>query len=427
MAKSPQEIYQEKEKRLQDATELKVPDRVPVAPLDSGFFVKYAGISWDEAMYDGAKARAASKKTATELDLDAFMPPAIFMSGNMADPLGFRQLKWAGAKEEASRVRSDSVYQFVEPGSLGYEAMPAEDYDWFLDDPTDYIIRRHWPRIAKALEPLRNLPPIHTMISYYVGLPHSLPAFGTPEIAGAFDALATAGREAMEMAGGLIQFYGEMAALGYPPLMFGIAIAPFDYFADFFRGTTGCMVDMYRIPDKLKEAIDRVTPWIIDSALTQAKMGEAMTKRVFIPIHKASGGFMSEEQHKEFFWPSLRRVLLALIDEGFTPYVYSEGIYTDRLETIRDVPKGKVIYHIESDLFKAKEVLGDTACLSGGVPGTMLNFGTTEDVKDYCKKVIDVVAKDGGFILDAELPLITAKPENVRAMVEFTREYGVYK
>lgn len=44
----------------------------------------------------------------------------------------------------------------------------------------------------------------------------------------------------------------------------------------------------------------------------------------------------------------------------------------------------------------------------------------------YCKKVIDVVAEGGGFILDAELPLITAKPENVRAMVEFTREYGVY-
>ncbi|MDY6797070.1 MAG: uroporphyrinogen decarboxylase family protein [Actinomycetota bacterium] len=344
----------------------------------------------------------------------------------MADLLRFRQLKWAGAREEASRVRSDSVYQFVEPGTLGYEVMPAEDYDWFLDDPTDYIIRRHWPRIAGALEPFRELPPIHSIISYYAGIPQFLPAFGTPEMAGAFEALVDAARATAAWSGGLQEFFGEMTELGYPLLTFGISIAPFDYFADFFRGTTGCMVDMYRCPDKLKEAIDRVTPWIIDWALTQARMGEALAKRVFIPIHKASGGFMSEEQHKEFFWPSLRRQLLALIDAGYTPYVYSEGIYTDRLETISDVPRGKVIYHIESDLFKAKEILGDTACLSGDVPGSILNFGTPEEVKDYTKKVIDVVAKDGGFFLDAELPLITSKPENVKAMVEFAREYGVY-
>ena len=310
MAVSPQELLQEKEKRMMDATELRVPDRVPVAPLDSGFFVKYAGLSWDEAMYDVAKAAAASKKTITELDFDAFMPPAIFMSGPMSDTVGFRQLKWAGAREESSRVRSDSVYQFVEPGSQSYEAMPAEDYDWFLDDPTDYIIRRHWPRIAAELEPFRNLPPMHMMVSYYAGLPQFLPGFGAPEVAGAFEALATAGREGTAWFGGLMEFFAEMIGLGYPPIMFGISIAPFDYFADFFRGTKGCMIDMYRIPDKLKEAVDRVTPWIIEWSLIQARMGEAMTKRVFIPIHKAAGGFMSEEQHKEFFWPSLRLSLI---------------------------------------------------------------------------------------------------------------------
>ena len=135
---------------------------------------------------------------------------------------------------------------------------------------------------------------------------------------------------------------------------------------------------------------------------------------------------MSEEQHKEFFWPSLRRVILSLVDEGFTPYVYTEGIYTERLETIKDVPKGKVIYHIESDVFKAKEILGDIACIEGGPSGPMLNIGSPQEVRDYCKKLIDVCGKDGGFIMGSELPLITAKPENVKAMVDFTKEYGVY-
>ncbi|MDY6797071.1 MAG: hypothetical protein SWK76_17590 [Actinomycetota bacterium] len=70
MAKSPEETYREKAKRIQDVIELKTPDRVPVAPVDSGFFVKYAGLTWDEAMYDIAKAKAASRKTITELDFD---------------------------------------------------------------------------------------------------------------------------------------------------------------------------------------------------------------------------------------------------------------------------------------------------------------------------------------------------------------------
>jgi uroporphyrinogen-III decarboxylase len=136
---------------------------------------------------------------------------------------------------------------------------------------------------------------------------------------------------------------------------------------------------------------------------------------------------MSEEQHKEFFWPSLRKVIVALIDEGFTPFVYTEGEYTARLETIKDVPKGKVIYKIEKDIFKAKEVLGDTACLCGGPPGPMMNFGTPEDIKKYTKKLIEVVGEGGGFLIDPELPIITAPEENIRAMVEAAHEYGVYR
>lgn len=424
MSKTPEELYQERKKRIADAIALNVPDRVPVAPVDCGFFIKNAGLTWDEAMYDVEKAKAASKKTITEMDFDAYWPPCIFTPGTVADKLDLRQLRWAGAQNAESNV--DSVYQFVEPGT-GYEAMSVEDYDWFLDDPTDYILRRHWPRIAKNLEPLKNLPPIHSIVSYYVGMPQLLPMFGTPEIAAAFEALLAAGREAAKWTSSIGSFVQEMTQLGYPILNYAICIAPYDYFADFFRGTRGCMIDMYRCPEKLKEAVDRVTPWIIDWGLTQARKGSSFTNIVFIPIHKASGGFMSEEQHKEFFWPSLKKLLLTLIDEGYTPYVYTEGIYTDRLETISDVPKGKVIYHIESDLFKAKEVLGNVACLTGGVPGPMMNIGSPEDVRGYLKKVIDVVAKDGGFILDAELPLITAKPENVKAMVEYVHEYGVYK
>lgn len=426
MTKTPEELFQEREKRMQDVAALRTPDRIPFVPVDSGFFCTYTGLTWEEAMYDSKKLVDALIKTNLDFEFDAYYPPHVFTPGTANDILDFKQLKWAGAKNSDNRTHPNTIYQFVLPGSLGRGTMPAEDYDWFLDDPTDYIIRRHWPKIASKLEPLRDLPPLHNIISYYVGMPQLLPALSSPSIVEALTALLEASKEIGKWGESMGPYFEAMTKAGFPPVGLAMSIAPYDYFGDFLRGTTHCMIDMYQRPEKLKQAIDRVTPWIINWSLEQARANSHVCKRVFIPIHSASGGFMSEEQHKEFFWPSFRKVLMALIEEGFTPVVETEGIYTDRFETIKDVPKGKVIYLIESDLFKAKEILGGTACIAGGPPATMMEIGSPEEVKAYCKKVIDTVGKDGGFIMSTEVPLITAKPENVKAAAEFTREYGVY-
>jgi uroporphyrinogen-III decarboxylase len=71
--------------------------------------------------------------------------------------------------------------------------------------------------------------------------------------------------------------------------------------------------------------------------------------------------------------------------------------------------------------------LGHKFCLSGGIPNTLLAAGTPDQVRACCKKVIDGVARDGGYIMDANaIVQDDAKVENIRAMTEFTREYGVY-
>jgi hypothetical protein len=60
------------------------------------------------------------------------------------------------------------------------------------------------------------------------------------------------------------------------------------------------------------------------------------------------------------------------------------------------------------------------------VPLSMLVGGIPDDVKDYCKKLIKVVGKGGGFIMAPATALDDAKPENVKAMFDITKEYGVY-
>jgi uroporphyrinogen-III decarboxylase len=137
---------------------------------------------------------------------------------------------------------------------------------------------------------------------------------------------------------------------------------------------------------------------------------------------------MSLEQFKTFYWPGLRKVMIALIDQGLTPYLLLEGKWgLGRLEVISDIPKGKAIYHFESvDIYEAKEILGNVVCLKGNVPTSLLVTGTPREVKAYSKKLIDVLGRDGGFIMDAGAIIDEAKPENIKAMTDFTREYGVY-
>jgi uroporphyrinogen-III decarboxylase len=119
--------------------------------------------------------------------------------------------------------------------------------------------------------------------------------------------------------------------------------------------------------------------------------------------------------------------MIALINEGLVPCPFVEGDYTSRLDIIKDVPEGKVCYAFEAtDMARAKQALGGRVCIRGAIPISVLTTGTPEDVRAACKKLIDTAGKDGGFIMDASTTLEDARLENVRAMFQATREYGVY-
>ena len=137
---------------------------------------------------------------------------------------------------------------------------------------------------------------------------------------------------------------------------------------------------------------------------------------------------MSNEQFAEFYWPSLKELLLALIDADLTPYPYWEGSYTNRLEFLAELPPGKVWGHFDVvDLEKAKKVLGNVMCFWGNVPAQILISGTPEHTKDYVKKLIDTFGDNGGLIVDGAVGIPKeAKFENVMAMTETVFEYGVY-
>lgn len=412
-----EEAYKKRTKRIADAIQLKVPDRVPIAPLVTFFAANYVGLSPEEAMYDHDKAYAAYKKTALDFQWDTAFSHMIAFSGRWIEALDYKQLKWPG-----HGVPSNRTYQFVEG-----EYMKADEYDSFLEDPSDFLIRTYLPRICGALQPLQMLPPIRMMIPYYLGLMFMFGAAAAMGTTSALESLIKAITEFGKYSASTSAFNKEMASLGFPSIFGGMSQAPFDTIGDSLRGTQGIMLDMYRQPDKLLKAMDRILPDAIQMGMISGMLSPSPT--VFIPLHKGPMGFMSLDQFKTFYWPTLHKLMLAFIDEGLVPMPFIEADYTDRLEIIKDIPKGKAIYWFErTDVFKAKEVLGDRVCIKGNVPSALLCTGTPDQVRDYCKKLIDVVGKGGGLIVDGDVGIADeAKPENVKAMTDFVKEYGVYR
>jgi hypothetical protein len=412
MMKSPEELYQERVQRVWDVVQLKTPDRVPVFGPYQLYPYTYAGVTLKEAMNDYAKAREACHKFVDEFQPDLDFGPILAYPAKPMETLGLKWFKWPG-----HGLDDHVMYQYVEG-----EYMTAEEYDEFIADPSDFMLTKWVPRSFAGLGAFADFPTMRRMMwSGWMGLG----AFASPEMQESFRIAAEAGRQVNEWWESIFQYNNEVKAKGFPIAWTAFDWPPFDIIGDTLRGTRGILSDILRRPDKLLEALEIATQIFIEYGSGAAG---AELPMCWIWMHKGTGKFMSSEQFETFYWPWLRKGMLALIDQGIIPMVYCEADVESRLESFADVPKGKVIYHVaQTDLAKAKAVLGDTACIMGNVPNIIMHTGTPDDVKDYCKWAIDVAGKDGGYIMDTAVMLDEAKPENLKAMIDFTKEYGVYR
>jgi uroporphyrinogen-III decarboxylase len=143
---------------------------------------------------------------------------------------------------------------------------------------------------------------------------------------------------------------------------------------------------------------------------------------------RGSDDFMSKKQFDTFYWPTFKKLVVGLCQRGGRPNIFFEGNFDSRIEYLLEFPKGQFTARFDtSDIFRAKDILKGHCCIEGNVPSSLLQAGTKEDVIAYCKKLIDVVGKDGGYILSTRSSTDEVKPENLKAMIDFTKEYGVYK
>jgi uroporphyrinogen-III decarboxylase len=411
---SAEQGYKKRVTRFIKAISLEEPDRVPVILPAGTFPIFHAGMTLKEAMYDNVRLCQAYRKFFREFEGDTYSSPAMVPPGRAMEIIDSLSSRWPGH----GLPDNASMQQFVEG-----EYMKADEYDVLLKDPSDFFFRYYLPRNIGVLSPFARFSPFPHML----GMPVRFlaPAI-LPEVQKAYQAMIDYGKEMMKWQESLAAFDREALAAGYPMFAGGQSHAPFDILADTLRGTQGIIMDMYRQPDKLLEAMEMLTPINIDCGL---QMADASGRPiVFFALHKGDDTFMSDKQYEKFYWPTFRKVIMGLIGEGCVPMLFAEGRYNNRLEIIKDLPRGKVMWHFDqTDMARAKKILGDNACIAGNVPSSLLRTGTPAAVKAYCRRLIEDCAGGGGFILTGGASIDKGNPDNLRAMMAAAEEYGVYK
>jgi hypothetical protein len=411
--KSVEQLYAERARRVRDAIELRVPDRVSFMVLVEPH--AYSGIPNSAAYYDHIALKRTMRKMAVDLEPD-MSEPGFPACGAAMTELDIKNCLWPGGPKPP-----DFNYQFIEG-----EYMKEEEYDMFLNDPSGFMIRRYFPRVYGALAPLAKLPPLDSM---FMGLEYLTPLLAGPEFIEMAKHLAEAGRHVREFRESIGNTSEELAQLGFPPFAGfgagGIGGAPFDTVSSLLRGMKGSMLDMYRRPDKLLRACEVILERRIAHAVPADTTARDYPPRVGLPLWRGDPVFMSEDQFKKFYWPGLKKSLQTHVDLGYVPVPFFESKFGDRLECLLELPRAKILASIEAvDAVRAKEILGGHTCLLVRTPNTS-KLWSLGQLESFLRDLVDKCGRNGGLIIVIKMP-DQVQIKDMQAMLNSFREYARY-
>ncbi len=391
-------LYAERLDRYTTAMRNEKPDKVPIRPFVAEFTAKYAGFTAQEVTHDYEKAFAAARKCAADFDWDAVVGNMVYVWTGLVKAIGLKYYAVPGIE-----LPPDVAFQYLEPSEDGAWMQP-EEYDQLIEDPTGYLFNVWLPRVSSEVSPIGEPSTYRNNLSFVKGgmaMMNYFHGFGT-------------------QAALLRSESGTVSAIS------GILKAPFDIIADKLRGYKGLCMDMFRQPDKVLAACEAMMPHLLHIAASGADPERKVP--VGLWMHRGCVPFLSPDQFEKFYWPTLKQIIEGLWERGIQTLFYAEGEWNANLKYIAQLPDRSIVYHVDrGDIFEVHEAVGHKFCLSGGIPNDLLAFGTPDEVRACCKKVIDGVAGDGGYIMNATAIMQDdTQIENLKAMTEFTREYGVY-
>jgi uroporphyrinogen-III decarboxylase len=393
-----EQLYQQRLRRYITAMRNEKPDMVPIRPFVAEFTAKYAGYTCQEVAHDYQKAFDAALKTAKDFQWDAVVPNMVYVWTGLAQAAGLRYYGIPGIG-----IPHTTGFNYVEPPE-DQAFMKADEYDALIDDPTAFLYNTWLPRVSTEVSQIGSASTYRSNLALV--------------------------KSAMAMLSYFYAFGPQIARLrsecGVVSAIAGIFKAPFDILADKLRGYVGLTMDMHTQPDKVLKACEALMPHLCHVGLTTADPAKLVP--IGFWMHRGCVPFINPKQFASHNWPTLKPIIEEFWKNGHQTLFYAEGKWKHHLESFRELPDRSIVFHCDQDdIFHVHEKLREKFALSGGIPNVMLSFGKPEDVKTFCRRVIDEVAKDGGYIMDAgAIMQDDTSIDNVRVMTQTVRDYGVY-
>lgn len=389
-----QELYAQRLHRYVTAMRNGKPDCVPLRPFAAEFTANCAGMTAQQVTHDYGQAFEAVIRTCRMFDWDAVVPNMVYVWTGLTQAAQLRYYATPGID-----VGPEIGFQYREP-EQDHAWMRREEYDELIDDPVGFLYRTWLPRVSAdfALGPYRQS---LALVKSTWAMANYFNAFGG-------------------------QVERMRVETGTPSSICGMLKAPLDVLADKFRGYLGLAFDLMEVPEKVEAACRALMPHLAQIAL--GSLDPEHLAPIPIWMHRGCVPFISHEHFAKIYWPTLKPIVEAIWARGNQTLFYAEGKWDAHLDSFAELPAGSIIFHLDRTDFRlAQRKLGARFCLSGGVPNALLAFGTPEQVRARCRLLIDTCAGDGGFVMDASAIMQNdSTVENVRAMTEFTRDYGRY-
>ena len=358
-------LLNERTARIEKAVSLETPDRVPVILEYAGFAAHATGTAMADFISSPAKA--------TQTMIDAFhrVGEGDAINYGSFSPHGLSYSFGSKVLVPGKDLPRDDLWQVVET-----PVMTPEDYDTILDRGWDAFFKDYLThRIFKDADP---------------GM---LPENQVP-----------------------VDVPGLWAAHGVPVLSGGDITLPFELLCG-GRSLEKFFLDLLEIPDKVSAVMDAILPHLADDIISGAL--EKGSMMVWIGGWRTAPCMISPDMWDRFVWPYLRHLIQEVIASGLVPMLHLDSDWERELGRFKAFPMGKIAVALdgETDIFKAKEIIGDHACIMGDVPASLLAFGTPDEVFTYSRTLVDRLGPDG-FMLQSgcDIPA-NATLENVRAMV----------
>jgi hypothetical protein len=391
-------LYQQRLARYVTAMRNETPDRIPIRPFVAEFTARYAGLTCQDVVHDYRRAFDAAVRCAQDFDWDAVVPNMVYVWTGLTQAAGLRYYGIPGID-----LPPDTAFSYLEPPEEK-AFMRADEYGALIEDPTGFLFNTWLPRASTDVAAPGSAATYRShlaLVKSAMALTEYFQAFG-PQT----DRLR---REC-----------------GMPSAIAGIFKAPFDIIGDKLRGYLGLVEDMSTQPANVLAACEALMPHLCRVGLATADPDRL--RPIGFWMHRGCVPFINPRQFTSHYWPTLRPIIEEFWKHGHQTLFYAEGKWAAHLETFRELPARSIVFHADrDDVFAVKRALGDRFAISGGVPNVLLSFGRPDEVRAFCRRVIDEVAPGGGYIMDAGAIMQNdTSVENLRALTETTREFGVY-